>query len=186
MVKLNKKNLGKLLATLAVIGTGVVAGTSGYSRSEFPHWSDQDGDCLDTRQEVLVRDADAPVTMSADGCTVVGGMWIDPYTGEQFTNPKDLDIDHLVALKNAWNSGASEWDKEKRKEYANYLGNDYHLIAVKASENRKKGYKAPDGYLPPKKDFQCQYADFWVKVKSQWELTITGSELSAIKKVCGI
>ena len=184
MVKLNKKNFKKLLGTLAVIGGVVVVGTSGYSRSEFPHWIDADHDCQDTRQEVLIRDADAPVVMSADGCTVVSGMWIDPYTGEQFTNPKDLDIDHLVALKNAWNSGASEWEKEKRKEYANYLGNDYHLLAVKASENRRKGYKAPDEYLPPLKEAQCPYVDAWVKVKSQWELTITGSELSAIKRVC--
>ena len=185
MVKVNKKNFKKLIATIVILGTGVVAGTSGYNRNDFGGWIDADGDCQTTRQEVLIRDADAPVTMSADNCTVIAGMWIDPYTGEQFTNPKDLDIDHLVALKNAWNSGANEWDKEKRKEYANYLGNNFHLLAVKASENRKKGYKAPDEYLPPKQDFQCQYVDLWVKVKSQWELTITGSELKTIKQVCG-
>lgn len=182
MKKISKKKLIGLIASLAIAGS---IGVSKYNRShDFGGWIDEDGDCQNTRQEVLIRDAEAPPTLSEDGCKVIKGLWNDPYTGEIFTNPKDLDIDHLVPLKNAYISGADQWDKEKRVKYANYLGNDYHLIAVKASENRKKSDKGPEKYLPPKKDYQCQYVSDWTKVKNEWKLSINSEEAKTILKIC--
>ena len=176
-----KKSFKLLIASLIVAG-GVAV--TGYNRSDFVHWIDSDGDCQDTRTEVLIRDADGPITLDSKGCNVLSGIWIDPYTGETFTNPKDIDIDHLVPLKNAFESGADKWTKDQRKYYANYLGNNYHLLAVKASENRKKGAKGPEQYLPPKEDYQCEYVKLWSKVKNEWKLSVTSYELQIIKLTC--
>lgn len=119
---------------------------------------------------------------------VVSGKWADPYTGETFKEPRQLDVDHVVPLKNAHESGAWKWSAEKREEYANFLKDRRHLLAVKASENRKKGYKAPDGYMPPDTSYRCDYVKEWVKIKKEWELSTTDQENSAIEKLkqrCG-
>lgn len=154
-----------------------------YDRSSFKHWSDSDRDCQSTRVEVLIRDADGPIKLSKDGCKVISGLWIDPYTGKTFTNPLEIDIDHYVALKNAYDSGAYKWDKKKREQYANYLGNSYHLIAVSGVENKKKSDKGPDKYLPPNKSYQCEYVRNWLKIKTDWKLSIPVEEQKAINKL---
>lgn len=121
-VSLQNPTEAKFTATNEALGA--ISGP--YNRSSFRHWIDIDHDCQDTRQEVLIRDADGPIKLSPDGCRVISGIWIDPYTGQTFTDPIKLDVDHFVPLKNAYDSGAYKWDKKKREEYANYLGNNYH------------------------------------------------------------
>lgn len=152
-----------------------------YNRADYPHWIDADSDCQDTRQEVLIRDALA-FALSADGCAVTQGIWKDPYSGETFTNPKDLDVDHLVPLENADRSGAHAWSKEEKKAYANDLDYRLHLIAVSASENRKKGSKGPEAYLPPNQEYRCSYAQVWASVKMSWGLTATELERNALRE----
>lgn len=155
-----------------------------YRRSLYKHWIDADGDCQDTRQEVLIRDATGKIEFAKPRkCTVVRGQWLDPYTGQSFREPRQLDIDHVVALKNAHESGAWKWSAAKRQEYANYLRDRQHLLAVKGSENRKKGAKGPDEYLPPDPAFHCDYVKEWVKIKRNWGLTLTDSERRAVADV---
>lgn len=155
-----------------------------YRRSLYRHWIDADGDCQDTRQEVLVRDATGEVYFRPPRrCVVVRGRWRDPYTGESFREPRQLDVDHVVPLKNAHESGAWAWSKEKRQEYANFLAYRQHLLAVKGSENRKKGDKGPDRYLPPDGAFHCEYVRIWSEIKRDWGLEMTESERQAVQQV---
>lgn len=155
-----------------------------YKRSLYQHWIDEDRDCQDTRQEVLVRDAAAPVRFSGSrNCDVVRGEWLDPYTAATFREPRQLDVDHVVPLKNAHESGGWAWTKERRREYANYLVYERHLLAVKASENRRKADKGPDRYMPPDDAYRCGYVRTWVKIKRDWDLSMTSAEKSAVDRV---
>lgn len=80
-----------------------------YQRKQWKHWSGADGDCQDTRQEVLIEESEIAVTfINSDECRVASGRWTDPYSGEVFTDPKDLDVDHMVPLRNALLSGGWE------------------------------------------------------------------------------
>ena len=155
-----------------------------YKRTMYKHWIDEDGDCQNTRNEVLIRDSIEPVKYkTSNECVVVSGTWKDPYTGTVFHDPKQLDVDHMVPLKNAHESGGWAWDSENKKSYANYLANSWHLIAVSASENRKKGDKGPDKYLSPQVEYHCTYVKNWVKIKEEWGLEMTESEGMAVQKI---
>lgn len=155
-----------------------------YLRSLYKHWIDADNDCQDSRQEVLIRDSIGRVDFeTAENCVVKHGQWVDPYTGESFREPRQLDIDHVVPLKNAHESGAWKWPAEKRQEFANYLADRRHLLAVKASENRKKGAKGPDRYMPPASAFHCDYVQEWVRIKRTWGLSLTASEQRAVTAI---
>lgn len=161
-----------------------------YQRSLYRHWIDVDGNCRDTRAEVLIRDSEpnAVKYKGARQCEVSRGVWHDPYSGQTFREPRTLDVDHVVPLKNAHDSGAWQWTAERRRDYANYLRYERHLLAVKASENRKKGDKGPDRYLPPRREFHCEYARIWLKIKGDWQLEIPPSEQAAIDRTlaaCG-
>ena len=154
-----------------------------YLRGDWKHWIDEDGDCQDTRVEVLISESEIAVELDEDGCKVVAGRWTGPYTGEVFTDPSKLDIDHMVPLKNAHRAGGWSWDKAKRKAYANDIQNPAHLIAVKASANRSKGWKGPDLWKPPLQSYWCQYATDWESIKSQWHLDISTEEQGAISEM---
>ena len=116
-------------------------------------------------------------------CSVKSGKWKDPYTGKIFTDPKMLDIDHMVPLKNAHESGAWTWSAKQKQEYANYLKFRRHLLAVSLSENRRKGDKGPDKYLPPHEAYLCTYVQDWVKIKEDWELEMTEDEGMAVSRI---
>lgn len=148
-----------------------------FERNSFKHWTDIDGDCQDARSEVLIRDADGLVTFkSSRECVVESGLWIDPFTGREFTDPSNLDIDHVVPLENAFLSGAWNWTVERRELYANSMDDSRHLMAVDHKENRRKGSKGPEDYMPPNKSFHCDYIDAWISIKRDWGLKMTVSE----------
>ena len=152
-----------------------------YDRSEWKHWIDADDDCQNTRHEVLIYESAIAIEFEdRDQCAVATGSWTDPYTGGVFTDPGDLDIDHMVPLVNAHKSGGHSWDPERKRRYANDLTYHGHLIAVSASANRSKGGKGPDEWKPPNTDYWCQYALDWVTIKWEWDLTATESEASAL------
>ena len=155
-----------------------------YERAQWKHWIDADRDCQDTRDEVLIAESEIAVTFKTDrNCEVVSGRWTDPYTGEVFTNPGELDIDHMVPLRNAHRSGGWLLDFEQRKAFANDLEHPEHLVAVKASANRSKGFRGPDKWLPPNDAYHCDYVTFWEEIKNRWQLTITDAEAAAISTV---
>lgn len=155
-----------------------------YDRGEWKHWVDEDGDCQDARQEALIAESETPVTYTnEDRCRVASGSWDGPYTGESFTDPGDLDIDHMVPLANAHRSGGWAWSEDRKREYANDLSYERHLIAVKASANRAKGSKGPEGWKPAERGFWCRYAVDWISIKNAWELTATGAEADALSEM---
>ena len=153
-----------------------------YNRDDWGGWIDEDGDGLNTRHEVLAEESLIKPIVSNN--KVVSGKWFDKYTGKYFTNPSDLDIDHLVPLKNAYISGASNWSKKKKNRYYNYLKYDNHLIAVSKSANRNKSDKSPVEWLPPNKDYQCEYVREWFKIKTAWGLTIEEGFDEVSNRVC--
>ncbi len=152
-----------------------------YDRGEWSHWADEDGDCQDARQEALIAESETPVKYTNDDrCRVASGSWEGPFTGEFFTDPGSLDVDHMVPLANAHRSGGWAWSDDRKREYANDLTYAGHLIAVQASANRAKGSKAPDDWRPPERGYWCEYAIDWISIKNAWELTATGSEAVAL------
>lgn len=153
-----------------------------YDRDEWGSWIDEDGDGLNTRHEVLAEESLIKPVISNN--KVVSGKWFDKYTGKYFTNPSDLDIDHLVPLKNAYISGASNWSKKKKNRYYNYLKYDNHLIAVSKSANRNKSDKSPVEWLPPNKEYQCEYVREWYKIKTAWGLSIEEGFDEVSNRVC--
>lgn len=156
---------------------------SGYSRSLFVHWIDADGDQCNTREEVLIAESADPAQVDPFGCKVVAGRWVSPYDGVVHDDPSDLDIDHLVPLKEAWDSGAWAWPASTRRAFANDLSDPRPLIAVTAAVNRSKGDKDPSNWLPPNAAYLCTYVADWVSVKARWRLSMDQSEFGRIKKV---
>ena len=164
--------------------------TSGmpYDRKLYGGWVDADGDCQDTRQEVLIAESLVPVTLDARGCKVLAGRWYDPFTGRYFTNPRKLDIDHFVPLAEVHRSGGTDWAPGKRVQYANDLNDPKTLIAVSASANRSKGAKDPADWLPPNKAFHCRYVRLWIAIKQRWGCRMDRREETAVRAVldrCG-
>ena len=139
--------------------------------------------CLNTRGKVLVRDSVTNVTYTPNGCTVDTGAWADPYTARMHTSSKDIQIDHVVALKNAYMTGAHEWDFKKRCLYGNFLGNPFHLLSVNGKENLKKSDSTPSGYVPPNKAYTCEFIKNWLNIKLIWSLRATPKEQSAIMTI---
>jgi hypothetical protein len=157
-----------------------------YNRKRhFGTWTDdpQDNDCFNTRAEVLIRESHRKVSYSPKNpCIVDRGLWKDPYTGNLFESSRQIQIDHIVPLKNAYISGAWKWTPAKRCTYANFMANSYHLLAVSGSENSKKGDRGPDQYMPPEESFACEYLEDWLKVKMIWGLIMLPEEVQAVRK----
>ncbi|MEU0493655.1 HNH endonuclease family protein [Nocardiopsis sp. NPDC006139] len=151
----------------------------GYDRAMFPHWSSQDG--CDTRQTVLERSGEN-VEMNED-CRAVSGSWYSAYDGETFTDPQDLDIDHMVPLKEGWRSGAHAWTTEERERFANDLESSPQLWAVSATTNRSKGDADPADWMPPLESVHCEYAAAWIEVKHVWDLSVDTDEEAALRGV---
>ncbi|KAK4650938.1 hypothetical protein QC762_701290 [Podospora pseudocomata] len=148
----------------------------GYNRDLFPHWNTVSGAC-NTRETVLKRDGTNVVTNSA--CASTSGTWYSPFDGATWTAASDVDIDHMVPLKNAWISGAYQWTAAKRTQFANDL-NTPQLWAVTDNVNQAKSDKSPDSWKPPLTSFYCTYAKSWVAVKYSYGLSITSAEKSAL------
>jgi hypothetical protein len=154
---------------------------TGYSRDRFKHWIDADGDGCDTRQEVLIDESLVPATSEETRCFTIAGQWLSLYDGRTFLVPGGLDIDHMVPLAEAWESGAAGWDDTRRQDYANDLDHPQALIAVSLSSNRSKGDRDPAEWKPPDTGFWCQYGKDWVTVKFAWDLSADEAEVSALR-----
>lgn len=157
---------------------------SSYDRSLFKHWIDQDRNGCDTREEVLKAESKVKAN-TGKGCEILSGLWLSPYENKTFTKASQLDIDHMVPLKEAWESGASYWSSQERELFANDLGFKDSLIAVSASTNRSKGDRDPSEWKPSNMVFTCQYAVAWVSVKYRWSLSVDQAEYSSLKSMLG-
>ncbi|MEV7817116.1 HNH endonuclease family protein [Streptomyces flaveolus] len=155
---------------------------TGYERAKFKHWVDADKDGCNTRAEVLKAEAVVAPEQGAS-CRLSGGAWFSPYDDRFIQGPGGLDIDHLVPLAEAWDSGASDWSAQEREAYANDLGDDRALIAVSAASNRSKADQDPSTWLPPAVGYRCQYVTDWVADKMRWGLSIDTGEHAALTEV---
>ena len=172
--------------TLVITVAEVPAGIPEYDRGEWKHWTDEDGDCQDARQEVLIQESLVEVTYEDDRqCRVEWGQWWAPHLGHHLENPRHLDVDHHVPLKNAHLSGGWAWDEERKEEYANYLGAENHLIAISARHNRSKGARGPEEWAPPDNSLWCDYATDWAEIKEKWNLTMTPVESAIVMDMLG-
>ncbi|MEV4492955.1 HNH endonuclease family protein [Micromonospora coxensis] len=166
--------------TTAVAGLPVATEVrTGYSRDLFRHWIDADGDGCHTRNEVLLAEAVSAPTVSGT-CTLSGGRWYSYYDNAYWTLTSDLDIDHMVPLAEAWDSGARTWTSSRRQAYANDLGDSRPLIAVTDNVNQAKGDQDPATWLPPYASARCRYVNEWVATKIRWRLTVDNAEKSAL------
>ncbi|MFI6143683.1 HNH endonuclease family protein [Streptomyces griseus] len=155
---------------------------AGYTRSSFRHWNAGENatDGCNTRNEVLLAEAVVAPTVGA-GCKLTGGTWTSYYDGQEVTSAGALDIDHMVPLAEAWDSGASAWTPARREAYANDQGAHVSLVAVTARSNRQKSDQDPADWMPPSPDAQCRYIGEWVSTKLRWQLTADDRELEALK-----
>ncbi|MEV0431204.1 HNH endonuclease family protein [Micromonospora sp. NPDC050495] len=169
-------------ASLSTAVAGLPVATevrTGYSRDLFPHWIDADGDGCTTRNEVLLAEAVTAPSISGT-CTLSGGRWYSYYDNAYWTLTSDLDIDHMVPLAEAWDSGARSWTTSRRQAYANDLGDARALAAVTDNVNQAKGDQDPATWLPPYASARCRYVKEWVAVKIRWRLTVDSAEKSAL------
>ncbi|TRM66633.1 hypothetical protein BD626DRAFT_581525 [Schizophyllum amplum] len=149
-----------------------------YDRDLFPTWITSEGKC-NTREYILRRDA-TTVTEGSD-CYPTSGTWTSAYDGVKTTLPSDLDIDHIVPLKEAWVSGARTWTTAQRQGLANDVTRP-QLIAVTDNLNQSKGDKDIAEWVPPLKSYVCTYVRAWVQVKHYYDLTVDSAEKTAISK----
>ena len=169
---------------LRVTVSAVPATLPDYDRQDWKHWTDADRDCQDARNEVLIAESRTAVAYRTDGkCRVTTGEWLAPYSNTVVTDPSKLDVDHIVPLGNAHDSGAWNWSANRREQYANYLDDPQHLIAVTASANRSKGARGPEEWKPDNRTYWCQYAVDWIAIKYSWALTVTQGEHDALAEM---
>ena len=172
-----------LLATLPVKGR---AAKTGYSREQFgPPWSDTDRNGCDTRNDILRRDLTATTFRSGThDCVVLSGRLADPYTGRVISFAKArasaVQIDHVVSLSNAWQTGAAGWAANKRVAFANDVLN---LLAVDGPTNASKGDGDAATWLPPNKAYRCQMVARQTAVKAKFGLWVTPAERDAVARL---
>lgn len=154
----------------------------GYVRDAFGYPAALGNSC-DTRAAVLRRDSLTPAQVDPYGCTVVAGDWLSPYDGLRFDLPSELEIDHVVALKEAWDSGAWQWTSAALVAFGNDLTDGRALRAVSTDTNRDKGDKDPSNWLPPDASDLCPFIGDWVAIKVRWQLTMDQSEFGRIRNL---
>lgn len=155
---------------------------AGYTRDKFKHWNAglDLGDGCNTRAEVLLDEATEAPTVAA-GCKLTGGTWLSYYDGQEVNDPSKIDIDHMVALAEAWDSGASAWTPARREAYANDQDASTSLVAVTARSNRSKSDQDPAEWMPPLPDAHCRYVGEWTATKLRWGLTADQAEADALR-----
>lgn len=169
-----------------------------YSRISYqPNWSVGSG--CDIRSRILTSVSIVAVTYGSNGCTVTGGSWNDPYTGQVFTgNPyegdgtaNDLDIDHIIPLDYVNSHGGYHWSDTQKRAYGDSLTamNNGVYLAASASENRKKGDSGPSVYYPPNTAYRCKYSEEWRNTARTYNIFLSPADYRVVASVlvsCGI
>jgi hypothetical protein len=163
-------------ALLAQLVVAPEAGAGTYDRDRFDHWIDADGDGCHTRCEVLAEERRTDLPGLAAG-------WRSIYDGYTTDDPAELQVDHVVALAEAWRSGADGWDDDRRRAFANDLEEPDALVAVTAATNQAKGDKDPAEWQPPRRQAWCQWGLGWLRTKVRWGLTADGAEVEALGNI---
>lgn len=177
---------GTALAMLSELEVKGRAPKTGYDSGLFKWRSDADHNGCDTRNDVLRRDLrDITLKAGTKGCVVIAGTLADKYKGETYAfdrTPNNIDIDHIIARSNAWQTGAAKFDEDTLKEF----GNDpLNLLAVSSSLNRQKGDGDAATWLPPAKSYRCEYVSRQIAIKHKYELWVVKAEKAAMERVLG-
>ncbi|MEV0266378.1 HNH endonuclease family protein [Streptomyces sp. NPDC050617] len=175
---------GSALSAVSSLKVKASGTMDGYARDRFGRaWLDTDGNHCDTRDDILKRDL-TDVKFTDGHCKVASGtLTKDPYTGKTVRYVRGhskIDIDHAVALSDAWKKGARQWSPSKRIALAN---DPLNLIASDASANRQKGDGDTAAWLPSNTAYRCDYVARQVSVKKKYGLWVTAAERDAMKKV---
>ncbi len=168
------KRLAQKQSTLSIKGN-----SNSYDRSAFGHgWDDRDSDCQDTRAELLISQSTTEVRFAKENerCRVIAGRWISPFTGKVIQNSDAVEIDHVVALKWAWERGAWQWPDNERERFAN---DPINIMAVESSLNSQKGARGPEKWLPP--SAQCGYVARFRRIVKLYDLKPSASETRWMK-----
>ncbi|MFE0255402.1 HNH endonuclease family protein [Streptomyces sp. NPDC059010] len=157
---------------------------AGYQRTSFKHWNagQRPTDGCNTRAEVLLNEAVDPPQI-LPGCKLSGGRWWSYYDARWVTSASALDVDHMVPLAEAWDSGASQWTSARRESYANDLDAVTSLIAVSAGSNRSKADQDPAEWLPTASGVMCRYISEWTATKLRWGLTADAPEQETLTQL---
>jgi hypothetical protein len=174
-----------VLETLAVKGR---APKTGYTRAQFgPAWADVDRNGCDTRNDILKRDLTSiTYRVKTRNCVVESGTLVDRYSGETINFVKgnissmEVQIDHVVALSNAWQTGAFKLTADQRRALSN---DPLNLFAVKGRLNSQKGDGDAATWLPPLKSFRCSYVAQQIAVKAKYSLWVTAPEKAAMVSI---
>jgi hypothetical protein len=173
---------GNILETLAIKGR---APKTGYSRKQFGDGWAELGAC-DVRNHVLARDMTGVVYRSPTDCTVMSGTLQDPYTGKTInfvrgpTGSSAVQIDHVVALSNAWQTGAQQLSKDQRMQLAN---DPLELLAVDGPANQQKSDADAATWLPSNKDYRCRYVARQIAVRKKYSLWVVPAERDTMRRI---
>ncbi len=149
-----------------------------FDRRDYGVWADLDHDCINTRNEILIRDSQT--TPIKTKCKVSYGKWVDPYSGKVFLTPSGIDVDHIIPLKYADDHGGKNWHPARKIEFGNDPDN---LLAVSMSQNRSKGDKGPYNWMPQNKAFHCQYAKSWKAIAEKYRINVDTFDRMRIKVI---
>ena len=152
-----------------------------YRRHDYMnYWIDKDGDCRNLRHEMLERQSLEEVKFkTTKNCSVERGLWVDPYTNKSVKLASDLDVDHVIPLAYAHQSGGSVWSGLEKRQFA--MDED-NLLLVDDAENSRKGAKGPSQYLPVK-GFHCEYARIWQAVSEKYNLSLLAADRLTLTSV---
>lgn len=153
---------------------------TGYDKTLFSHWTDEDQDGCTTRADVLIQEATTPPDVDARCTAIVGGVWHSHFDKRDYTTARSIDVTQLVPLAESWDSGANQWSAEERQAYANEMEDPRTLIAVAATEVRARGDKDPAEWEPWDDSADCRYLAEWAAVKSRWGMSVDQAELDAL------
>lgn len=178
---------GSAAETLETLTVDDNQNAADYNRDAFDYrGTDDDGNGCDVRDDVLARDLTGVVYSTTKSCQVESGTLQDPYTAQtidfvrgQATSSR-VQIDHVVALENAWQSGARNWDAAKQRQFGNDM---YNLLAVDGPANQEKGSASAAYWLPTNGDYRCEYVARQIGVKDKYDLTVTTAEKRAMLAV---
>jgi hypothetical protein len=180
-----EKKASLVLETLEVKGR---APKTGYTRAQFgPSWADIDRNGCDTRNDILTRDLTQIIYREGtQNCIVLSGVLVDPFSGESIaftrgvSTSSEVQIDHSVALSDAWQKGAQKLSADARKAFAN---DPLNLMAVKGRLNSQKGDGDAATWLPPLKSYRCAYVARQIAVKAKYSLWVTLAEKNAMSSI---
>jgi hypothetical protein len=153
----------------------------GFTAEAFGSWADADADGCDTAAEVLIAESQVEPVVGP-GCTVAG-RWFDPYDGSTTSDPLLLDIDRIIPLGEAWDSGADAWGIAQRDAFANDLEYEHALMAALSTSISKRVEHDPATWMPARAEFRCEYAQRWVAMKYRWRLTADPAEAAALDAI---